>query len=458
MVQQGAAGGRARGRPGRADQGAAPRGPPGPEDPGRRRAGPGGGRTCSYADVDALFRAIGEHHVSGRVGRAAHLPRAAQRRGRRGPAHQRPRPPPGSGRATATSASTSRASTTSWSGCPAAARRCPATRSWASSPAAAASSVHRADCANAVALMSDQSARLIEVEWDDDTAGARSWPRSRSRRSTGHGCCGTSPNVLSEHHVNIVACSTHTGSDRVARMRFEFELADPGHLDAVLRTIKTHRRGLRRVPHRRGGRLAAAARRGRPDARTMSRMCPEAGRSVTRSTDRRQRGAASPGNALRNGADHGLACPRARLRLPRRPAAGVRALGAAAGHLRRSGRAGRVRLGHHTADRAPRGVPAGRRVDRHRPQGDVRLRGQGRPAGRGAPGDHGRARAGLRRAPPGRAVEGRGRPAPTSATRPRRRPATGSTSRSTPRSSGRTTRMPTSRSSPSSTASTAPSG
>ena len=45
-------------------------------------------------------------------------------------------------------------------------------------------------------------------------------------------------NVLSEQHVNIVACSTHTGSDRVASMRFEFEMADPNHLDAVLRTIK----------------------------------------------------------------------------------------------------------------------------------------------------------------------------------------------------------------------------
>ena len=45
-------------------------------------------------------------------------------------------------------------------------------------------------------------------------------------------------NALSEQHVNIVACSTHTGNDRVAKMRFEFELADPGHLDSVLRTIK----------------------------------------------------------------------------------------------------------------------------------------------------------------------------------------------------------------------------
>ena len=45
-------------------------------------------------------------------------------------------------------------------------------------------------------------------------------------------------NSLSDQHVNIVACSTHTGSDRVAKMRFEFELSDPGHLDAVVRTIK----------------------------------------------------------------------------------------------------------------------------------------------------------------------------------------------------------------------------
>ena len=44
--------------------------------------------------------------------------------------------------------------------------------------------------------------------------------------------------MLSDHHVNIVACSTHTGSDRVSSMRFEFEMADPSHLDAVLRTIK----------------------------------------------------------------------------------------------------------------------------------------------------------------------------------------------------------------------------
>jgi GTP pyrophosphokinase len=100
-------------------------------------------------------------------------------------------------------------------------------------------SVHRADCANAESLMSEQAARLIEVEWDGDQRGALfragveviAFDRSKLLRDVA--------NSLSEQHVNIVACSTHTGSDRVAKMRFEFEMADPSHLESVLRTIKT---------------------------------------------------------------------------------------------------------------------------------------------------------------------------------------------------------------------------
>jgi GTP pyrophosphokinase len=45
-------------------------------------------------------------------------------------------------------------------------------------------------------------------------------------------------NALSDQHVNIVACSTVTGADRVARMRFDFELANAGHLESVMRMIK----------------------------------------------------------------------------------------------------------------------------------------------------------------------------------------------------------------------------
>ena len=44
--------------------------------------------------------------------------------------------------------------------------------------------------------------------------------------------------VLSEQHVNIVSSFTSTGSDQIAHLRFEFELADPSHLESVLATVK----------------------------------------------------------------------------------------------------------------------------------------------------------------------------------------------------------------------------
>ena len=99
-------------------------------------------------------------------------------------------------------------------------------------------SVHRSDCANAVSLMTEQAARLIDVEWDNDQSRALfragvevvALDRSRLLRDVA--------NSLSEQHVNIVACSTHTGTDRVAKMRFEFEMGAASHLDSVLRTIR----------------------------------------------------------------------------------------------------------------------------------------------------------------------------------------------------------------------------
>jgi GTP pyrophosphokinase len=99
-------------------------------------------------------------------------------------------------------------------------------------------SVHRIDCSNAGALVQEQASRVVEVEWSENQRGSTfrasvevvALDRSRLLRDVA--------NALSDHHVNIVACSTQTGLDRVAKMRFEFELADPNHLDAVLRTIK----------------------------------------------------------------------------------------------------------------------------------------------------------------------------------------------------------------------------
>jgi guanosine-3',5'-bis(diphosphate) 3'-pyrophosphohydrolase len=44
--------------------------------------------------------------------------------------------------------------------------------------------------------------------------------------------------VLSDLHVNVLRSETFTSADRISRMRFEFELADPAHLDSLLAGIK----------------------------------------------------------------------------------------------------------------------------------------------------------------------------------------------------------------------------
>jgi GTP pyrophosphokinase len=97
-------------------------------------------------------------------------------------------------------------------------------------------SVHRADCANAVSLRS-QTDRVIDVEWDNDAPAnytvaveVEALDRSKLLRDVA--------DVLSEHHVNILSCTSQTQADRIARLRFEFELADPGHLDSILSAVK----------------------------------------------------------------------------------------------------------------------------------------------------------------------------------------------------------------------------
>jgi GTP pyrophosphokinase len=98
-------------------------------------------------------------------------------------------------------------------------------------------SVHRADCSNAASLASRSRERLIEVEWDHRASGVFiatievvAIDRSRLLADV--------TRVLSEHHLNIVGANTQTDADRISRMRFDVELADPTHLESVLSSIR----------------------------------------------------------------------------------------------------------------------------------------------------------------------------------------------------------------------------
>ncbi len=98
-------------------------------------------------------------------------------------------------------------------------------------------SVHRADCANATALSVEEVGRLIEVEWDRERRG--SFTAAVELKALDRSRLGIDVwKAIAEHHLSILRSETLTGSDRVSRMRFEFELADPAHLESLLGALK----------------------------------------------------------------------------------------------------------------------------------------------------------------------------------------------------------------------------
>ena len=98
-------------------------------------------------------------------------------------------------------------------------------------------SVHRSDCSNAEALGERSQDRVIEVEWDASGEGVfratlevLAFDRSRLLADI--------TQTVSEHRLNIVAARTATTADRVSRMTFDIELADPNHLEALINSIR----------------------------------------------------------------------------------------------------------------------------------------------------------------------------------------------------------------------------
>ncbi|WP_062466447.1 RelA/SpoT family protein [Demequina maris] len=97
-------------------------------------------------------------------------------------------------------------------------------------------SVHRADCDN-LAQLHNQSERLIDVEWTGHSAGTflvqievEALDRNRLLSDV--------TQVLSDHHVNILSANVSTTRERVAMSSFQFEMADPSHLGAILSAVR----------------------------------------------------------------------------------------------------------------------------------------------------------------------------------------------------------------------------
>ncbi len=97
-------------------------------------------------------------------------------------------------------------------------------------------SVHRSDCTN-IAAMGAHRERMIDVSWAPDRVGSftiwvqvEALDRTRLLRDV--------TSAISDQGGNIVASSSATGRDRVAVLRYEIELSDPGQVPRLLEELR----------------------------------------------------------------------------------------------------------------------------------------------------------------------------------------------------------------------------
>jgi GTP pyrophosphokinase len=97
-------------------------------------------------------------------------------------------------------------------------------------------SVHRADCTNTSAL-AERRERMVDVQWAANRVGAftvwiqvEALDRTRLLRDV--------TAVVSDLGGNITASSSITGRDRVAILRYEVELSDPGQVARLLAELR----------------------------------------------------------------------------------------------------------------------------------------------------------------------------------------------------------------------------
>jgi GTP pyrophosphokinase len=97
-------------------------------------------------------------------------------------------------------------------------------------------SVHRTDCTNAEDLQRKPE-RLVEVDWVSQP-GAVFLVAIQVEALDRHRLLSDVTRALADERVNILSASVQTSRDRVAISRFTFELADPAHLGSVLQTVR----------------------------------------------------------------------------------------------------------------------------------------------------------------------------------------------------------------------------
>ena len=97
-------------------------------------------------------------------------------------------------------------------------------------------SVHRTDCTNASSLQ-QQAERIIEVKWAPSPSSVF-LVAIQVEALDRHRLLSDVTRVLADEKVNILSAQVTTSDDRVAVSRFTFEMGDPKHLGHVLNVVR----------------------------------------------------------------------------------------------------------------------------------------------------------------------------------------------------------------------------
>lgn len=97
-------------------------------------------------------------------------------------------------------------------------------------------SIHRSDCPNLIRA-EDEPERLVDVSWRPTSESAFLMVMQVEALDR-HRLLADVTKALSEERVSILSATVTTTRDRVALSRFTFEMADPKHLDHVLRVVR----------------------------------------------------------------------------------------------------------------------------------------------------------------------------------------------------------------------------
>lgn len=99
-------------------------------------------------------------------------------------------------------------------------------------------SVHRSDCSNTADLQHGEGFRVIDVEWDEQRTNAHYTAMVEVKAYDRNGLLRDVAAMLTDSGIGVLGANTTTAPDRIATMRFEIELAEPEHLNSALRALQ----------------------------------------------------------------------------------------------------------------------------------------------------------------------------------------------------------------------------